>query len=142
VDPRAAAEHYVLFRLAEMGCDAEPTSNRYADVVACSREGTRVALLRICVSVGDGWSMRALDVGSDARNRAHVFVQFGAPHGAVACFVVPSAIVAAALRDSRGWPGKGSEALEAYREAWHLLALSRKGSSRSSPVVSPSSPSF
>jgi hypothetical protein len=138
VDLRVAAEHYVLFRLAEMGCDAEPMSNRYADVVACSREGTRVALLRICVSAGEGWSMRAVDVRGDARNRAHVFVEFGAPDGAVACFVVPSAIVAAELRESRGWPGKG--ALEAYREAWHLLALSRTGSSRSSPVVSPSSP--
>lgn len=142
VDPRAAAEQVVLFRLAEIGCDAELTSNRYADVVACSREGTRVALLRICVRGGDGWSMRTLDAQGDARNRAHVFVDFGATAEVVTCFVVPSAIVAAERRASRGWPGKGASALEAYREAWHLLALSRQGSSRSSPVVSPSSPSL
>jgi hypothetical protein len=141
VDPRAAAEHYVLYRLAEMGHEAEPASNPHADVVACSREGTRVALLRIRVSGRDGWSARSVDDAGDARNRAHVFVDFAASDGAATCFVVPGAIVAAELRASRAWPGRGTSALEAYREAWHLLGLARKSSVRSASVVSPSSPS-
>ena len=131
----------MLYRLAEMGHEAEPASNPHADVVACSREGTRVALLRIRVNGGDGWSLRPLEDAGDARNRAHVFVDFAAAGGAATCFVVPAAVVAAELRTSRAWPGRGTSALEAYREAWHLLGLARKSAGRSASVVSPSSPS-
>lgn len=129
----------MLYRLAQMGCEAELASNPHADVVACSREGTRVALLRIRVNEGDGWSRHATDAASDARNRAHVFVDFGATEPA--CFVVPAVVVVAELHKSRSWPGRDTSALEAYRDAWHLLGLARKSASRSVSVVSPSSPS-
>jgi hypothetical protein len=132
----------LLFRLAQMGYDAEATANPRADIVACSREGTRVALLRVHVRAGDGWSARPSDFAGDARNRAHVFIGEGAGGREVDCFVVPATVLAAELRTNRAWPGKGVAALERYREAWQLLGLARKNSSRSAPVVSPSSPSL
>jgi hypothetical protein len=139
VKARAAAEQYVLYRLVQMGFDAEPASNPHADVVACSPEGTRVALIRVHERTGEDTSLRASDVTSDARNRAHLFVDFTGLEPV--CFVVPAPVVARELRASGSWPGRGLGALEPFREAWHLLGLSRRSSTRSAPVVSPSSPS-
>jgi hypothetical protein len=141
VTQRADAEYYVLFRLSQMGFDAETGENPLADIVACSREGSRVALLRVHARDGDGWQMRASDATGSGRNSAHVFVEASEADAEPVCFVVPAAVVAAALRVTRGWPGKG-DALEPYRDAWHLLGLSRKSAGRSAPVVSPSSPSL
>ena len=132
----------MLLRLAQQGYDAEATSNPRADVVACSREGTRVALLRVHLYRGGDWGMRPSDAAGDARNRAHVFVELAAEGDAPTCFIVPAATVAAELRSSRSWPGKVAALLEPYREAWHLLGLARKSAGRSAPVVSPSSPSL
>ncbi len=86
--------------------------------------------------------MRSTDFVSDARNRAHVFVDEGVDNRELACFVVPASVLAGELRVNRKWPGKGMSMLERYREAWQLLGLARKSSSRSAPVVSPSSPSL
>jgi hypothetical protein len=143
MNPRAAAEYYVLFRLAQMGYDASPASHASGDVVACSPGGTRVSLLRVRCRSGDSWKLRPSDVAGVLRNRAYVFVEFGAAGDEPACFVVPAVIVAAHVNISRGWPDGADAALEleAYRDAWHLLGLVRKNSIRSTPVVSPSSPS-
>jgi hypothetical protein len=139
VDPRAVAEYFVLFQLAQRGLDADLASNLHADVIACSPRGTRVALLRIHCRFGESWMSRPGDRSSDARNHAHVFVELG--EGEPQCFVVPASIAAAHLALNRRWPERSpADTLEPYRGAWHLLGLNRHGSFRSSPVQSPDSP--
>lgn len=144
LDSRAAAEYYVLFRLAQMGFLASPATSPGAELVACSPRGTRVALLR--VRVRDGWGRFTVERGSErvARNRAFVFVDFSERAGEEpVCFVVPASVVAAATERVPTWPaGTGPEGeLAAFREAWHLLGLTRSHDALSSPVISPSSPS-
>jgi len=142
VDTRAAAEYYVLFRLAQMGYDASPASNSHADLVACSPGGTRVSLLRVRCRLGDSWRLHPSELGRNARNHAYVFVEFSALGEEPVCFVVPAGIAVAQASAGRGWPdgAAGAASLERYREAWHLLGLVRKNSVRSTPVTSPSSP--
>ena len=142
MEARAAAEYYVLYRLAAQGLHASPGSRTGTDLVACSPGGSRVALLRVHVRDARGdYGLRAETV-TPARNRAYVFVDF--PSDAVGepvCFVVPGAVVVAALKDAPGWPtGAARPGLTAYEEAWHLLGLKRAAGVRSSPVSTPSSP--
>jgi len=143
LDSRAAAEYYVLFRLAQMGCLASPTTSPGTDLVACSPRGTRVALLRVRIRNARGhFVTEGGETERAARNRAFVFVDFPTRAGEEpVCFVIPASVVAAELRQAQGWPsGSTPDAgLEAFREAWHLLGLARSRGS-SSPVTSPSSP--
>jgi hypothetical protein len=142
VEPRAAAEYYVLYRLAEQGLLASPASSAGADLVACNPGGSRVALLRVHVRDARGGYGLTRERVSAARNRAHVFVDL--PESGVGepvCFVVPAVVVAAAFGETPGWPaGAARLGLTAYEEAWHLLGLKRAGGVRSSSVRSPSSP--
>ena len=127
----------MLFQLAQRGFDADRASNSHADVIACSPHGTRVALLRVHCRYGDAWTSRPGDRSTDSRNHAHVFVDLRAGRDP-ACFVVPAPIVAAHLSINRHWPERSAaEALEPYRDAWHLLGLTRRGSFRSSPASPP-----
>lgn len=135
-----AAEYFVLFQLAQRGFEADLASNPHADVIACSPRGTRVALLRIHCRFAEAWTSRPGDRSTDARNHVHVFVELG-PGREPQCFVVPAPVVAAHLALNRRWPERSPpETLEPYRDAWHLLGLSRRDSFRSSPVQSPDSP--
>jgi len=145
LDSRAAAEYFVLFRLAQMGFLASPATSPGAELVACSSRGTRVALLR--VRARDGGGRFTVERGTErvARNRAFVFVDFPErPGEEPVCFVVPASAVAAEVQRVPAWPA-GAEAeaeLRAFREAWHLLGLTRPNGALSSPatVTSPSSP--
>lgn len=145
LDSRAAAEYYVLFRLAQMGFLATPATSPGAELVACSPRGTRVALLRVRARDGRGRFMGERAVERVARNRAVVFVDFPErPGEEPVCFVVPASALAAAVQRCPAWPA-GAEAeaeLAAFREAWHLLGLTRPNGALSSPatVTSPSSP--
>jgi hypothetical protein len=143
LESRAAAEYYVLFRLAQMGFIASPATSPGTDLVACSPRGTRVALLQVRIRDTRGrFVMESAESERAARNRAFVFVEFPTRTGdEPVCFVVPATVVAAELKRALGWPSGStpSSGLEGFREAWHLLGLARaKGSA--SPVTSPSSP--
>jgi hypothetical protein len=144
LDARAAAEYYVLYRLAEQGFLASPGPRVGADLVACSPGGSRVALLRVHVRDARGsYGLSRADAVGPARNRAYVFVEFSGTAGVgPSCFVVPAAVVAAALKETPGWPtGPASTELVAYREGWQVLALRRPAGTRSAPASSPRSPS-
>ena len=132
----------MLYRLAEQGFLASPGARAGADLVACNPGGSRVALLRVHVRDARGGYGLSRESVSPARNRAHVFVDFpDSGVGEPVCFVVPAAIVVAALAETPGWPaGAARLGLTAYEEAWHLLGLKRSAGARSSPVRSPSSP--
>ncbi len=114
---QVAAEYQVQYRLSLRGYVVSPSSSSRADILACSADGLRVALLRV----------RALEHGelrvSDdpiqvARNRACVCVELTDPDEQPSCYVVPSAI----FSKFPTWTGN---LLEPYRERWHLLGLDR-----------------
>jgi hypothetical protein len=144
VDSRAAAEYYVLFRLAQMGLLALPATTPGAELVACSERGTRVALLRVRVrEEWGGFAVEHAEAERAARNRAYVFVDLPRrPGEEPACFVVPASVVAAEVLAASSGSGRLQPGgwLAAYREAWGLLGLSGAPDVRSSPVISPSSP--
>lgn len=144
LDSRAAAEYYVLFRLAQMGFLASPATSPGAELVACSPRGTRVALLQVRVRDARG-RFRVERAERVARNRAFVFVDLPErPGDEPVCFVVPASVAATAVEREPAWPAgpRAAGELAAFREAWHLLGLTRPHDALSSPatVTSPSSP--
>src|SRR6187397_2816102 len=107
VDTRAAAEYYVLFRLAQMGLLAVPATSPGGELVACSARGTRVALLRVRVPTARGDFEVELAAERSARNRAYVFVELPRRAGQEpACFVVPAAVVAAEAPETPSASGR------------------------------------
>ena len=105
----------MLFRLTLRGYVVSPSSSSRADVLACSEDGLRVALLR--VRALDRGELRVMDGAIQvARNRACVCVDLTEADLQPSCFVVPSA----AFSRVQSW---SSDLLEPYREGWHLLGL-------------------
>ena len=148
MDSRVAAEYYVLYRLTQLGYLALPGESEVADLVACTANGSRVALLQVRTLEARGRiGVSRAELARTSRNRAYVFIDF-AELGAdmPACFVVPAHALGVLLAAAPGWPaGVPASALAPYREAWDLLGLGRPGqgavagASPSAPT-SPSSP--
>jgi hypothetical protein len=140
VDERAAAD-YVLHRLTEQGFIASPTSGGKADLMACTADAGRVALIRVRAREPNGrFVLRAEDRRPAGRNVSYVFADFGAGEGAEpALFVVRASLLLARLEVDVEWPrdARSFDSLEDCRDAWHRLGLNRASAVRSESVVSP-----
>jgi hypothetical protein len=140
VDQSAVATYYVLYRLAEQGFAASPTTGGQADLMACTNDGRRVVLLRVRTRErGSRFAMTAGDRRPAGRNVAYVFVDF--ENGAVpSVFIVRGALVTSMLEVDPDWPrdARAFASLEECRDAWHLLGLSGGSSVRSTSAVSSS----
>jgi len=139
LDSRAIARYFVLYRLSQRGYLASPARGRNADIVVCTEDASRVALLRVRVLHGGGvFGVATAPDERPSRNTAYVFVELDDLKGdGPVCFVVPSARVAREIASDARWPG-GSDALAEHHEAWHVLGLERAGRARSSSWSSPS----
>lgn len=140
MDERAAATYYVLYKLTERGFVALPTTGAQADLMACSSDGRRVVLVRVRTRErGSAFTMTPSDRRPAGRNVAYVFVDLGGgmePN----VFVLRGALVTSLLERDPSWPPDSSafSAFEDCRDAWHLLGLSGRSSSRSTSAVSSS----
>ena len=112
---RVAAGHHVVFRLLLRGHDASLTSSDRADILVCSADGLRVALLSVR-ALDDGGSLRVEEQVTIARNRAYICVEIPSDEQQPSCYVVPSVVFAKVVLWTRG-------SLEPFRDAWHLLGL-------------------
>lgn len=115
----AAAEHYVMSQLLRRGKLAAlaPTGMPFADILVCDEHGTALSALQVkarTYGLDGGWHMNRKH--EDCREKLHIycFVDFGVDlNGQPRCWIVPSAIVADALKTSyQTWlqkPGKGGK---------------------------------
>lgn len=140
MDRHAVATYYVLYRLTQQGFDASPTSGDEADLLACTRDGSRVVLLRLRTRHAGQWRMTSADRRPSGRNVAYVFVDFAAGANEPAVFVLRGPLVQAMLEADSGFPRDERHApmLEDGREAWHVLRLHGRSQARSQSPVSPS----
>jgi hypothetical protein len=141
VDPCAVASYYVLYRLAQRGYAASSTAAGHADLMACTPDGGRVALLRVRSSGPNGrFDLSDVDRRPSGRNVSYVFVDFASGQGDPEIFIVRPALVLAMLALDADWPrdARAFRGMEEYREAWHLLGLARSSVGRSAGVTSPS----
>ena len=117
VDWRTVGDYYVLYRLARQGYVCSPVDSGAASILACSEDGTRVALVVVEIRHGrQEWQLTA-DLRS-ARNVSYVFVDF-TEDGLPPCSIVPSAVLAARLSHTR----LDAEWINQHRDAWHALGL-------------------
>jgi hypothetical protein len=141
VDQFAVASYYVLYRLALRGYTASATTAGHADLVACTPDGGRVALLRVRSSgPGGRFDLSEVDRRPTGRNVSYVFVDFALGEADPEVFIVRPALVLAMLAIDADWPrdARAFQALLEYREAWHLLGLGRSSVARSTSETSPS----
>jgi hypothetical protein len=140
VDQRATAVYYVLYRLAQQGFEASQTAGGHADLLVCTPDGSRVALLRVRTrETAGGFTLCPDDRRPTGRNVAYAFVDFS--RGAEPdVFVLRAALVLAMLERDAAWPrdGRAFEGLDDCRNAWHRLGLRGTSQVRSESVVSPS----
>jgi len=140
VDQRAAS-YYVLYRLAQLGYAASATAAGHAELMACTPNGGRVALLRVRSSGPNGrFALGEADRRPSGRNVSYVFAVFGSGEGDPEVFILRPALVLAMLAIDADWPRDAGafRGLEAYRDAWHLLGLGQASVSRSAGERSPS----
>ena len=141
MDQRAAAVYYVLYRLTQQGYAASPTSGGQADLMACTAEGTRVALVRVRTrATNEPFRMLPEDRRTAGRNVCYAFVELpaaGARDPDV--FLVRPALLAAMLEIDPNWPrdARAFETLEDCRNAWQRLGLGGVSGVRSESVISP-----
>ncbi|HEY3496633.1 MAG TPA: hypothetical protein VGK73_18165 [Polyangiaceae bacterium] len=138
----AAAAYYVLYRLSQQGFSATPKGVDHAELVACTADGDRVAVLRLRTRGLNGrFMLRAEDRRPAGRNVSYVFVDLsGGEGGEPRCFVLRSALLLAMLEVDSEWPrdARSFQGLEDCRDAWHLLGLGTPAVVRSQGVLSPS----
>lgn len=141
VDQFAVANYYVLYRLTLLGYAAARTAAGNADLVACTSDGGRVALLRVRPSGPNGrFDLSEVDRRQSGRNVSYVFVDFASGEADPEVFIVRPALVLAMLAVDGAWPRnvQAFRGMEEYREAWHLLGLGRSSVARSVSETSPS----
>ena len=128
VDQRTVASYYVLYRLAERGYAASATAAGHAELMACTPDGGRVALLRVRSSGANGrFDIGEVDRRPSGRNVSYVFVDFASGEAYPEVFIVRPAFVLGMLVIDADWPrdAHALRELEQCREAWHLLGLGR-----------------
>jgi len=141
VDQRAAASYYVLYRLAERGYAASATASGNAELIACTPNGGRVALLRVRSSGPNGrFDLSEVDRRPSGKNVSYVFVDFAAGEADPEVFIVRPTLVLAMLAIDADWPrdARAFRGMEEYCEAWHLLGLGASSAARSAGETSPS----
>ena len=141
VDQFAVANYYVLYRLALHGYTAAATAAGHADLVACTSDCGRVALLRVRSSGRNGrFDLSEVDRRPSGRNVSYVFVDFRSGEAEPEVFIVRPTLVLAMLAIDGDWPrdAQAFRGMEEYREAWHLLGLGRSSAVRSASETSPS----
>jgi hypothetical protein len=116
---QVAAEHYVLFLLLRRGHEASSPAAGGADILACSADGFRVALLRVQVLEGSELRLEAGSIAV-ARNRAYVCVELLDDEQPPRCYVVPSVVFGKVAVWTKS-------TLAPYLSAWHLLGLQGSG---------------
>ncbi|HET7540742.1 MAG TPA: hypothetical protein VFK05_12745 [Polyangiaceae bacterium] len=134
MDQRAVATYYVLYRLAQRGYAASVTAAAGADLMACTPDGGRVALLRVRWCGPNGrFDLSELDRRPSGRNVWYVFAYCASHEGEPEVFILRPALVSAMLAVDADWPRDAQAfiGLEEYREAWHLLGLGRVSATRS-----------
>ncbi|MEI9936589.1 MAG: hypothetical protein WDO69_05125 [Pseudomonadota bacterium] len=141
VDQRAVANYYVLYRLAQLGYAASATPSGHAELMACTPDGGRVALLRVRSSGPNGrFDLSEADRRASGRNVSYVFVDFASGVADPEVFIFRPALVLAMLAIDADWPrdARAFRGLEEHCEAWHLLGLGRPSVARSADGTSPS----
>jgi hypothetical protein len=141
VDQRAVANYYVLYRLTQCGFVASVTAAGQAELMACTPDGGRVALLRVRSSGTNGrFDLSELDRRPSGRNVSYVFVDFVSGEGDPDVFILRPALVLAMLAIDADWPrdARAFRDMEEYREGWHLLGLGGSSVARSAGQTSPS----
>jgi len=140
VDQRAAT-YYVLYRLTQCGYAASATAAGHAELMACTPDGGRVALLRVRSSGPNGrFELSEVDARPSGRNVSYVFVDFASGEADPEVFILRPALVLAMLAIDADWP-RGARAfrgMDECRDAWHLLGLGRSSVARSTSGTSPS----
>ncbi len=140
VDQRAAS-YYVLYRLAQLGYAASATAAGHAELMACTPDGGRVALLRVRSSGPNGrFDLTEADRRPSGRNVSYVFVDFASGAADPEVFILRPALVLAMLAIDADWPrdARAFRDMEAYRDGWHLLGLGQSSVARSAGESSPS----
>lgn len=141
VDQSAVASYYVLYRLAQRGYAASTMETGHAELMACTPDGGRVALLRVRSSGPNGrFELREVDRRPSGRNVSYVFVDFGLGEADPRVVILRPALVLAMLAIDADWPRDASafRGMEEYREAWPLLGLGRSSVARSAGAISAS----
>ena len=136
-----AASYYVLYRLVQLGYPASATAAGHAELIACTPDGSRVALLRVRSSGPNGrFDLTEADRRPSGKNVSHVFVDFASGAADPEVFILRPALVLAMLAIDADWPrdARAFHGMEAYRDAWHLLGLGQSSVARSAGVSSPS----
>jgi hypothetical protein len=97
VDQRAAS-YYVLYRLAQLGYAASATAAGHTELMACTPDGGRVALLRVRSSGPNGrFDLAEADRRPSGRNVSYVFVDFASGAADPEVFILRPALVLAML---------------------------------------------
>ncbi|HYQ03277.1 MAG TPA: hypothetical protein VER96_31600 [Polyangiaceae bacterium] len=139
MDQPAAASYYVLYRLTQHGYGASATTASHAELMACTPDGARVALLRVRSSGLNGrFELRELDRRPSGRNVSYAFVDFGTRKGEPEIFILRPPLVLAMLAIDANWPrdARAFQGMREFREAWHLLGLGPPSSARSDGATS------
>jgi len=134
VDQRAVASYYVLYRLAQRGYVVSATAAGHAELMACTPDGSRVALLRVRSSGPNGrFDLTEADRRAPGRNVSYVFVDFASGAADPEVFILRPALVLAMLASDADWPrdARTLRGMQEYREAWHLLGLGGSSVARS-----------
>lgn len=141
VDPPAAGSYYVLYRLAQHGYAASPRTGSHAELMACTQDGGRVALLRVRSSGPNGrFELREVDRQPSGRNVSYAFVDFASRQDEPEVFILRPPLVLAMLVIDPAWPRdtRAFQGMAEFREAWHLLGLGLPSVARSASATSPS----
>jgi len=141
VDQRAVASYYVLYRLAQRGYVVSATSAGHAELMACTPNGGRVALLRVRSSGPNGrFDLGEVDRRSAGRNVSYVFVDLASREVDPQVHILRPTLVLAMLAIDADWPrdARAFRDMEEYRDAWHLLGLGRSLVVRAADGTSPS----
>jgi hypothetical protein len=141
VKQRAVASYYVLYRLAQRGYATSATAAGHADLMACTPDGGRVALLRVRSSGPNGrFDLSEVDRRPSGRNVSYVFVDLASGEADPEVFILRPALVLAMLAIDTDWPrdARAFRGMEEYRDAWHMLGLGRSSIARPADGTSPS----
>lgn len=142
MNERAAAAYYVLYRLSQLGFSAAATSTGDSELLACTADGSRAAVVRVRTREPNGrFALRAEDRRPAGRNVAYAFVDLAvAAEAQPSVFIVRSTLLLAMLEIEPDWPRDASAfyGLDECRDAWHLLGLGGSSVVRSESVISPS----
>jgi len=141
VEPRAVATYYVLYRLAQRGYAVSATTAGHPELMACTPDGSRVALVRVRWSEQNGrFALVAADRRPSGRNVSYAFVDCSSGSPDPEVFILRPALLLAMLAIDADWPGdtRAFHGMEEARDAWHLLGLGRSSVGPSTEGTSPS----